>query len=143
MRIVKTLPFLLLVTLVMALSVEAPAQGKPATDPWKSVRQLIESGQWEKAEIQARSLVKSHPSQAEGHYLLGFILGSQKNFDQALESLQQAIRIEPKNPAYRFALASAFVEVGNWKAAESELKQVLTAQPTSVPARYALAHAYY
>ena len=127
----------------MAVAGEVPAQGKAATDPWESVRQLMGLGQWKKAETQARSLLKKYPSQAEGHYLLGFILGSQKNFDQAMESLQQATQIEPRNPLYRFALASAFVEVGNLKTAESEFKEVLAAQPTSVPARYALANAYY
>ncbi|MSO22080.1 MAG: tetratricopeptide repeat protein [Acidobacteria bacterium] len=143
MHILKAQHIQLLLTLVMAFSGETLAQGKLAADPWQSVRQLMESGQWEKAEIQARILLKKYPAQAEGHYLLGFILGSQKNFDPALESLQQATRIEPRNPIYLFALASAFAEVGNLKVAESEFKELLAVQPNSVPARYALAHVYY
>ena len=79
---------------------------------------LKEWDQW------AADLVARNPGSAVAHYLKGDALARNERWDEALESLDQALRIKPDYPLALDARGVVLCAMGRWDKAESDFLQV-------------------
>jgi tetratricopeptide (TPR) repeat protein len=62
---------------------------------------------------------------------IGQVLMRQKNYDEAIQELRKALRLDPQLVAARTLLAQAYQKQGNLATAVSELKSALNMNPTA------------
>jgi tetratricopeptide (TPR) repeat protein len=71
------------------------------------------------------------PDSAEVHRLLGFALWSERRYPSAIDHLQTAIRLNPRDERARLALADVLFESGNPVGARAVLGELTQAMPRS------------
>lgn len=104
---------------------QEPRQAQAQLGAAKCFRRL---GDLARAEGIFRSLLERDMNRfqrAEILLELGQISLVRKNFEQAVESLDRAQRLEPHNPAVRHALGNAYVRAGKTQDAEQEFELAL------------------
>lgn len=69
-------------------------------------------GNLNKAMVYYRQAVKAHPQDATGHNDLGLCYARQNRLQEAAQSLERAVQLEPNNPRYRNNIAKVLVEMG-------------------------------
>ena len=82
---------------------------------------LARSGEFAQAEKHLRAAVAKNPG-TQTYTGLGIVLSQQGKADEAVASLQAAIRADPKNAAAHQALAQAFTSLGRTEEARKELE---------------------
>ena len=88
----------------------------------------------------------AQPGQAEFHDTLGWIYYRKGMTSQAMETLQRAVQLAPKDPAKRLHLGLAYVKEGLDPKAREELQEALKLDPKMPQAdvaRQALAKLVY
>ena len=71
----------------------------------------------------------SEEQQAEGHARQSYALAQEGRLPESETEMQEAIRLSPKNPLYRSALAGLFVQDGKLSRAKTELEEALHLNP--------------
>jgi len=67
---------------------------------------------------------KTHPQEAAVYNNMGIFFSKQKQFNEAVEAMRRAVRLDPKNLRYRNNLASILVDQGQMRGAFEELRQI-------------------
>jgi tetratricopeptide (TPR) repeat protein len=95
---------------------------------------LARSGEFAQAEKHLRAAVAKNPG-TQTYTGLGIVLSQQGKADEAVASLQAAIRADPKNAAAHQALAQAFTSLGRTEEARKELEmaKALERSPAGTP----------
>jgi len=75
--------------------------------------------------------VERNPDSAEVHRLLGFALSSERRYPSAVDHLQTALRLNPRDERARLALADVLFESGNPVGARAVLGELTQAMPRS------------
>jgi tetratricopeptide (TPR) repeat protein len=84
------------------------------------------SGDFKGAEATLRELLKETPGNPIAMNNLGyFLLEREERFEEALELIQQAVKIDPTNPSYLDSLGWAYYKLGKLVDAEKHLKEAL------------------
>jgi tetratricopeptide (TPR) repeat protein len=73
------------------------------------------------------NIIATHPTHHPSHYELGKIYINEKNYQQAIEHLSKASKLDPDNYWYKILLAHAYMMIGNYEQA-IEVYQKLTAK---------------
>jgi putative PEP-CTERM system TPR-repeat lipoprotein len=101
---------------------------------YKSGLIYIEKNQLDLASASAERLVKSYPKKADGHRLKGLVSYQQKNYADAMLSLQTSIKIMPNIEAFYF-LGLSYYNRGEYESALSQFRKILDVVPSSRQAR--------
>jgi predicted Zn-dependent protease len=84
------------------------------------------SGDFKGAETTLRELLKETPGNPIAMNNLGyFLLEREERFEEALDLIQQAVKIDPTNPSYLDSLGWAYYKLGKMVEAEKHLKEAL------------------
>lgn len=87
-------------------------------------------------------IVADEPKFALGHYNVGCLYDSVFDFDKAMESYEQAVRLDPAQAAYHLALGTVYLRRGMTTHAVKELKEAAAKDPFNHYAAYNLSGAY-
>jgi tetratricopeptide (TPR) repeat protein len=100
---------------------------------------LVQQGQLEEAEQQARLALSDPDTQAAACSVLGTIRFQQKRLDESAGFFQTAIRLEPNLLGAHLTLAQVYILQGKSGLAAGLLRNVLDLDPANAAARLALA----
>ncbi len=90
------------------------------------------SGDYLTAETTLRDILKQTPRNPIALNNLGYFLTERnENLDEAIELIQQAVKIDPTNPSYLDSLGWAYFKLGKFDEAESNLKEAAKYDPAS------------
>jgi tetratricopeptide (TPR) repeat protein len=90
------------------------------------------SGEFKAAEDILRNLLKQYPSNPIALNNLGyFLLELDRNLEEALELIKQAVEIDPTNSSYLDSLGWAYFKLGKLNEAEIYLKEAISNDSTS------------
>jgi tetratricopeptide (TPR) repeat protein len=101
----------------------------PASALWASAMQLHRAGRLPEAEAAYRNFLARSPGHAEGHHMLGLVLGGLGRRDEALASIDQALALQPDNPAALTNRAQTRIALGRLAEAQSDLELALRLRP--------------
>ncbi|MBZ5700981.1 MAG: tetratricopeptide repeat protein [Acidobacteriia bacterium] len=88
-----------------------------------------------------RKAVELLPAQSRPRFLLGLALERTGDLPAAVEALQGAAKLDPRDFETHLALASVLLRADQFAPAEANFREALALQPDSAPARLGLAHA--
>jgi tetratricopeptide (TPR) repeat protein len=109
----------------------------------QSARQAYESRAFNKAIDEFTAALRVCGSRADLQLGLGEAQLMAGRWEPSVESLRQAVLLEPKNMLARKVLGDALYLAGKQDEAEQSLKEALRLDPNFEPARYALGRIYY
>jgi putative PEP-CTERM system TPR-repeat lipoprotein len=92
----------------------------------------------QKAKEIAKEIRKAHRRRPEGHYLMGLVFYFDRKIDDAIISLQKAVKIAPIPGGYYY-LGLCHLSKGNFEQAVSEFQRVVDAKPGMIQPRLLLA----
>lgn len=105
--------------------------------------QLIQFRQYEQALHTAELATQLAPEYYQAWFLLGSIYVQQEQIDQGIQALQQALTLEPEQPApVLFTLGNAYFQKGEYQAALEQLQAGLELEPDSAEALFDLGNTY-
>ncbi len=110
-----------------------------AQDP--ALRELAETaarGDYERTEALGAAYVERHPQSAHGWFYLGHARAARGRWAEAVDPLQNSVRLGLKDPKARFQLGVAAHRAGRHELAVETLSEVLPALPEPDEARYCL-----
>ncbi len=91
-----------------------PAQTPKAPSPFLQAETLLSQGSLDEAKKETLDQLQLHPSSSEGYKLLGIICVSQKDYPNAMEAFQSALKLEPTS-------AGLYNDLGNVLMAQENL----------------------
>jgi tetratricopeptide (TPR) repeat protein len=100
---------------------------------------LLNQGQLDQAETEARKALKSPDSRALALAMLGTIRLQESRYDESVVFLTQALTLNPRLPGARTSLGSAYLLQGKLDLAKKSFREVLRIDPGNVNARLSLA----
>ena len=131
--------WLLLVLLSSAFSAAIAQKVSPPENPaLRSIEALIQQGRLAEAKTAALDFVGQNPSSATGYNLLGVIEAQQRDFDDAISSLQKAAHLEPQSAEPHNNLGNVYVAEKKLDLAEGEFRAALRLEPANSNANYNL-----
>lgn len=98
----------------------------------------IEKGEIAKADAVADELVKNYPKKGDGYRLKGLVAYFKRNYDEAITSLQQSVKLTPTLEGYHF-LGLSYYSKGELENALSQFRIILDRVPTARKARLMIA----
>ena len=104
-------------------------------DPLKNVKQLLKSGQYEKALPRLESFLKEKPKHAEARFLKGLALAEEGETDEAQEVFLSLTDDYPDLPEPHNNLAVLYAAKGDFAMARTSLLHAISNHPN-----YATAH---
>jgi len=87
--------------------------------------ELMKEGKYEEAKPHAEKAAELAPSLFVAHHALGRILFETGDADQAIQSLETAMKLAPDSPEVRFSLARAYAKAGRSEDAARERAEFL------------------
>jgi tetratricopeptide (TPR) repeat protein len=106
------------------------------------VKAMYLESDWDAAGREFRRGVALDPTYAEGQRFLGTYFAAMGRFDEALVHLREAVRLEPRLPLYRNALADACMLIEAYPEAIEQLSHALAIDPGYGAARERLIRCY-
>jgi Flp pilus assembly protein TadD len=116
---------------LMLAVLSAPA----AEDPLSNVKQLIRSGEFDKALPRLNSFLKEHPGHAEARFLKGLVLAEEGRADDAQAVFLELTGDYPDLPEPHNNLAVLYAAKGDYALARDSLLVAISTHPS-----YATAH---
>ncbi len=93
---------------------------------------------WESMRVAAESALAVDPELADAYWLMGqYQMYVANDIDQAIESFERGVSLEPKNPKMQMILGVAYLRDFNYELAETSLQKALQLDPLSPFARWA------
>lgn len=128
-----------------ASSPETPGQSEPSTslDALKNGGGAFAAGDYAAARDYYQAAVDKNPNDAEAHNNLGQALVRLNRVPDALAHFERAVALVPDKWAYRFNLAHAAGEAGQWDRAVNEYRVAVRLFPADYATQYNLALAIY
>ena len=104
--------------------------------------QLYDSNHLDEAAVRLEQLVREVPQNFDVHELLGMVYSAQGRDADAIEHLQDAVRLKPNSAPARTNLATNLVRARKLAPAEVEFKKALTLDPASYDTNHNLGEFY-
>lgn len=119
-----------------------PAQHKPVSSskgqsPFADAETLLQQGSFDEAKKKIQEQLALGPS-VEGYNLLGIVFSSQKDYTNALEAFQRALKIDPNSTNTCNNLGNLYVAQDRLDLAEKEFRKVLRLDPANSDGNYNL-----
>src|SRR5277367_456989 len=140
----------MLALMMILISVEGFAQQQPAPIPSKArqapktspllleAEGLLRQGSINEAKEKIHEELQRDPSGVEGYNLLGIAYSDEKDYANALQAFQQALKFEPKSTRTLNNLANLYVAQEKLGLAETEFRTVLRLEPANRDGNYGL-----
>lgn len=138
----RSTSFLSWILLACAAAYGAGAEQEPQQRKFQEAVRLYDSNHLDQAAVQLEQLVRELPQSFEVHELLGMVYSAQGKNAEAVEHLQNAVRLNPKSAAARTNLATSLVRVNQLGSAEIEFKRALALDPASYDTNHNLGEFY-
>ena len=106
-------------------------------------RALLRAGQFEDARTRAERVLAREPKNVDGLILRAHATAGLKDFDAALETIEEAIALDPSRSASYVRLGSLGAVMGREAVAEAAYKQAVAVSPESPGPHLALANYYW
>ncbi len=121
------------------------AQQSPASSTLKApsanlqqAEELRSKGLFDEARALVLKELQNNPGSLEAYNLIGFLYIDQKDYPNALQAFQQALKIAPGSAKTRNNLANVYFSEGKPDLAENEFRTVLRTDPGNRDANYNL-----
>ncbi len=105
--------------------------------PFLEAETLLQQGSVDEAKKKIEEQLALHPS-VEGYNLLGIVYSSQKNYPNALDAFQRALKIDPNSAKTANNLGNLYVAQERLDLAEKEFRKVLRLDPANSDGNYNL-----
>ncbi len=102
------------------------------------IQLLILTRHFDEAAALTGEILKNSPQDVDGLILNGQILLQNRKYQDAMQSLQLAVKGDPANPTGHYQLGMAYFSVGNTNQAESQWRDAVQLLPTLTEAWIAL-----
>jgi tetratricopeptide (TPR) repeat protein len=97
---------------------------------WVGFHQFAKGNEWiAKASGNCEKALSLNPDLAEGHICLGKVFNGTGKYDKAVEEFQRAVKSEPGSEDALRGFADAYMNLGNFAAAEATYKQAIALRP--------------
>lgn len=96
--------------------------------PFNAALGYQNAGEYERAEVQWRSAIERRPEDTDALSALGATLAELQKFDDAIEAVWNAVRLDPKNKLRHRQLGAVYTKAGNNPKATEELMVYLAMQ---------------
>lgn len=126
--------------LILALPLLCAASGpcQQPVDPLAEARSLLEAGKLADSESALRSFVHAHPSSAEAHFLLGYVLFRDKKATESLAEFTAGAAFQHPDANELRIIASDYVMLGDYGDADKWFTAVVVEKPDDADAWYLL-----
>ena len=111
--------------------------GRVNISPAKAIEmagQLYSRGLFGQAERVCRQIIAARPGNADAHNILGVTLAAMDRFEDAVASLDRAIRINPQAPSYHANLGEVLRQAGKTEEAAPPLEAAVRLDPNNAQA---------
>jgi tetratricopeptide (TPR) repeat protein len=116
---------------------------QPPIDPLAEQRALLAEGKLAASDAALHSYLKDHPTSAEAHFLLGYVLFREQKTEDSLAEFTAGARIRrPKADEFK-AIASDYVLLGDFADADKWFTEVIVEKPDDADAWYLLGRTKY
>jgi uncharacterized protein (TIGR02466 family) len=102
---------------------------QPSQQDLQTLIQHLNSGQLAQTETLAKTLLAKHPNVFVLHHVLSLALDGQQKFSEAIESYQNAIKLQPNTPDLIFNCAIALTHLNHLDEAIAMYKQAIKIKP--------------
>jgi tetratricopeptide (TPR) repeat protein len=137
-KCVLFLAFLLALCATHAAAQKSQAARVPAEKPFAAARKFLAQGNLDRAREETLAGLKSAPKSAEGYELLGISSMQRKDYDQALEAFQHALKLNPRSAVTHNNIANCYAQQQKMELAEKEYRTSLEIEPGDSGANYNL-----
>ncbi len=103
-----------------------------------AIEVLVEQGRLAEAKTETQEFLGKYPSDPGGYNLLGVIEAQQKDFPDAILSLQRSLQIAPRSAEPHNNLGNVYIAEKKIDLAESEFRSALRIEPANPDANYNL-----
>jgi tetratricopeptide (TPR) repeat protein len=117
--------------------VRPPGVSSKNPSPFLEAETLLQQGSVDVAKKKIEEQLALHPS-VEGYNLLGIVYSSQKDYPNALDAFQQALKIDPNSAKTANNLGNLYVAQERLDLAEKEFRKVLRLDPANSDGNYNL-----
>ena len=107
-------------------------------DSLAQARSLVDAGKLQEAEVLLRKEVGAHPTSAEAHFLLGYILFRKQKPTESLAEFTAGAKYKHPNPDELKTVASDYVMLGDYGDADKWFSQVVIVRPDDADTWYLL-----
>ncbi len=114
------------------------AQTPRPPSPFLQAETLLSQGLLDEAKKETLAQLQLHPSSSEGYKLLGIICVSQKDYVNAMEAFQHALKLEPASAGLHNDLGNVFMAQGKPDLAEKEFRKALLLDSSNRDANFNL-----
>ena len=121
-----------------SLARDGARQALKVESPFQEAETLLQQGLLDQAKQKIQEQLGRNPSSVEGYNLLGIVLSDQKDYANALDAFQQALKLDPNSTKTRNNVGNLYVAEGRSDLAEKEFGRVLRVAPTDRDANYNL-----
>jgi len=104
----------------------------------QEAEELLRQGSITEAKLKIQAELQQNPSNAEGYNLLGIAFSDEKDYANALQSFQHALKLDPNSNWTRNNLGILYVAQEKFDLAEKEFAMVLRQDPGNRDANYSL-----
>lgn len=108
------------------------------SDPLAGVRQMVESGKVAEADNALHNFLVAHPSDAEAHFLLGYVLFREQKARESLAEFTAGARFRRPNADELKIVAADYVLLGDFSDADKWFSKVVAESPNDPNANYLL-----
>ena len=116
----------------------APRPAQKSDPRFRIAEELLSQGRTEEAKREVQSQLEQDPKSIEGYNLLGIICTSQKDFQNASDAFQHALRLNPASSKTKVNLGNLFIAQNNLDLAAKEFRDVLRSDPANSDAHFNL-----
>jgi tetratricopeptide (TPR) repeat protein len=129
----------------LALSMLCPlaAQSQQSPDPLAEPRTLLSEGKLASAESALHNYLKEHPTSAEAHFLLGYVLFREQKAVESLAEFTAGARVRRPKADELKTVASDYVLLGDFADADKWFTEVAQEDPNDADAWYLLGRTKY
>ena len=114
-----------------------PVSSSKNTSPFREAETLLQQGSVDEAKKKIQEQLARNPS-VEGYNLLGIVYSSEKDYADALEAFQHALKIDPNSTKTCNNLGNLYVAQERLDLAEKEFRKVLHLDPANSDGNYNL-----
>ena len=107
-------------------------------DPLADVRMMVNSGKVVEAEVALHNFLIAHPTDADGHLLLGYVLFREQKARESLAEFTAAAKYRHPKAADLKIVASDYVLLGDFADADKWFSEVVVESPNDANAHYLL-----
>jgi tetratricopeptide (TPR) repeat protein len=104
----------------------------------EEAEELLRRGSVDEAKNKIHAELERNPSSVEGYDLLGIVYTDEKDYPNALEAFQQALKLEPNSTRALNNLGNLYVTENKLDLAEKEFRKVLRLEPGNRDGNYNL-----